>query len=468
MNMDLVGSGLEIDVGAVVLDIGIEYTKVGFSKQPYPKHILETPFYIKDSIRSSDMIGTTLIAQVFKDKETLQNEIEEFLKDIFILKTQIDAKNHTIVVCEQLIFPRTFMNALGQVLFERYRVQGVYFFLANVLPLYTTGLDTGIIVDSGFMHTSVSIVWQTVFTIQGLKHEYMGASNLEHKVKQLLYEDNPEQHEKITTKAIKDVMCKWLRVLTRQQNTKFNETEENITKMKQKFYYLNVKQDRKEFTLKVSYYTMVSAAEIFFTHYERSESQNMAWMVCDSILEAPNRILVVQNLILSGGVFMIPGLKKRLIEEIHYAIETIPKYSDLQSIQKYIKVEKWIYPANCLVWIGASMLACLNQEIDTFLITCKEYIEEYECQLPDRFGHWFLTCSRETEPEIEDKGEGEDAKEDRAIDDKFETPVTKRPLNYFNKEFEQMNNTRKESLYLAVTPYSTRGVGRPTRFQFPK
>jgi len=108
------------------------------------------------------------------------------------------------------------------------------------------------------------------------------------------------------------------------------------------------------------------------------------------------------------------------------------------------------------------MLACLNQEIDAFLITQREYIEEYKKELPDRFGHCFLTCSRKTEPENNEENEKE-----HAPDDKFQVPQTKRDLNYFNKEFEEMNKKRKETIYLAVTPYSTRGMGRPTRFQFP-
>lgn len=84
---------------------------------------------------------------------------------------------------------------------------------------------------------------------------------------------------------------------------------------------------------------------------------------------------------------MIPGFKKRLQQEIYHSIENCDEYNSMDYIKKYIKIEKCIYPSNLLTWIGASMLACLNEEIDTFLITRKEYIEDNKKQLPDRFGH---------------------------------------------------------------------------------
>lgn len=164
--------------------------------------------------------------------------------------------------------------------------------MANVLPLYTTGLDTGIIVDAGFIHTSVSVVNQTIFTIQGLKHEYMGSANLYHKLRQLLISDNPEKIDLVTDKVIQDVMAKCIRVLTKDQHEKFFDSEEKITKMKQKLYPISNKEGHYASGLYVSYYTMVSAAEIFFSQSERSETKNMAWMILDSLLEVPERLLV--------------------------------------------------------------------------------------------------------------------------------------------------------------------------------
>lgn len=103
------------------------------------------------------------------------------------------------------------------------------------------------------------------------------------------------------------------------------------------------------------------------------------------------------------------------------------------------------------------------------MITNSEFEGELKRKLPDRFGHTFVTCSRQTE--VEESTEEESGVEEGAPleDKKFEVPKTKRPLNYFNKEFEEMNKKRKEALYSAATPYSTRGIGgRARKFEFPK
>jgi len=80
--------------------------------------------------------------------------------------------------------------------------------LANILPLYTTGLDSGIIVDCGFIHTSISVVCQTIFSLQGNQHFYIGSSNLEYKLRELLKEDNKDHEDKISSKIVQQVLCK--------------------------------------------------------------------------------------------------------------------------------------------------------------------------------------------------------------------------------------------------------------------
>lgn len=238
------------------------------------------------------------------------------------------------------------------------------------------------------MHTSVSAVIHTIYSVEGMGHSYFGSAKLEHKIAEYLKEDNPEHHDLITNELVQQVIPKVLKVLSRKQFETFFKSEENIAKMKAKWLSLEG-IDEKYKNLKISYYSVVASMEIFFDQNGRSENINLAWMICNSLLSMnlTNRILACQNLILTGGLFMIPGLKKRLIEEIYYTIDNVQKYQELQSLKELIKIEKSIYPPNIQAWIGASLLSCLNQEIDLFLITRKEFEEELNCKLPDRFGH---------------------------------------------------------------------------------
>ena len=78
-----------------------------------------------------------------------------------------------------------------------------------------------------------------------------------------------------------------------------------------------------------------------------------------------------------------------------------------------------------MVWVGASILSSLNNEIDRFLITNEEYVDK-GCVIPDRYGEAFLFGSREGE--------------------------------YFNRDFEESLKIQKQILYSNTTPYSARSL----------
>lgn len=89
-----------------------------------------------------------------------------------------------------------------------------------------------------------------------------------------------------------------------------------------------------------------------------------------------------------------------------------------------------IFAQNSLVWVGASILSSLNNEIDRFLITQTEFVEKGE-KVPDRFGEAFLFGGQQKA----DNGE-----------------------LYFNKDFEENLKIQKQILYSNTTPYSARSL----------
>ena len=82
--------------------------------------------------------------------ERLHNEIEEFLTTLFYHVLKTNPKDKSIVICERLGSMRKLTEAIGYVLFKKFDVKGIFSLLSNVLPLYASGLDTGITVDCGF------------------------------------------------------------------------------------------------------------------------------------------------------------------------------------------------------------------------------------------------------------------------------------------------------------------------------
>jgi actin-related protein 10 len=82
-----------------------------------------------------------------------------------------------------------------------------------------------------------------------------------------------------------------------------------------------------------------------------------------------NRLRAAQNIMITGGSTMIPGFKKRLIQEIKALIQSNDEFEPLRSILQWIKVPELIYAPNICAWVGASILMSLGTDVDRFLLT---------------------------------------------------------------------------------------------------
>ena len=77
-----------------------------------------------------------------------------------------------MVICESFNSPRPFIESLGHVLFRCFNVKSIFFFLSNSLPLYTTGLDSGIIVDCGFQSAQILPIVRSRICPEALEVSY--------------------------------------------------------------------------------------------------------------------------------------------------------------------------------------------------------------------------------------------------------------------------------------------------------
>ena len=118
---------------------------------------------------------------------------------------------------------------------------------------------------------------------------------------------------------------------------------------------------------------------------------------------------------------MIPGFKLRIIQEMKYLIENYKEFKQLDSIKDLLKIPDNLFPPNCMQWVGASLVASLNSEIDRFMTNCDEFQSNGD-KINDRFGEAFLFATRD-EP-------------------------------YLNPDFEYRNQFAKHAIYTSGTPQS--------------
>ena len=72
---------------------------------------------------------------------------------------------------------------------------------------------------------------------------------------------------------------------------------------------------------------------------------------------------------------MVPGFKRRLLEELKNEAATNPIYEKLSKLADKFNILDSVNPPNIITFIGGSLLGCLNAEIERFVISKKEFEE---------------------------------------------------------------------------------------------
>jgi hypothetical protein len=77
-----------------------------------------------------------------------------------------------------------------------------------------------------------------------------------------------------------------------------------------------------------------------------------------------------------------------------HLIENCPEFQDLGQLKEIIHIPDCQYPPNCMAWVGASIVASLNTEIDRFYTTPEDFTKNGDT-LPDRYGEAYLFGTRD-------------------------------------------------------------------------
>jgi actin-related protein 10 len=164
-------------------------------------------------------------------------------------KPQDKSVERSVVIIENLMTPRPLINALAHVLLKSYGVRSVYFFLGNSLPLYVTGMDTGLLVDCGFQQTQILPIVRSRLCVEGFEVCYAGCGvNIEKELNYNIVYDNKESFKANSTTfnetgdvqysfpkdVLEDIKVRALQVMHREQRDEYLSSPENIEKMKKK------------------------------------------------------------------------------------------------------------------------------------------------------------------------------------------------------------------------------------------
>lgn len=191
----------------VVLDIGSRYSKFGFSGEPRPRAIVPSVSFSQPSTSylrldtaspSTDPynIGDTLWDLDFErcaddqlrrgKRALLLAQLTQLLRKAFTQHLMVDPKQRKVLVVENPMLPNAVKEMIYKVLFNNLQVPSVSFVPAPLLSLLAVGRITGLVLESGYLETTLMPVYYGRPLTSHLASSPRAGKQLNERLKRLL------------------------------------------------------------------------------------------------------------------------------------------------------------------------------------------------------------------------------------------------------------------------------------------
>jgi len=409
---------------AVVIDIGSAYTKCGFAGEAQPRHILPSQFKLlsgKEIPSISILLGSSNYTQ-----EEKKEALEVFLNLIYFHYLQTNPRERRVVLCKNLLAPHTFRAIATEIFIEKLKVPSLAFISTQTLCLVPLSKSIGLIVDCGFRETRVLPIYAGLPLAHAFQCVPLGGESIHKRLGQLLQDwsrvKNPFTNvseplfSPPPSKVLEEItasLCfvdpnvipqEEIHALPWPPNSKVAAKEEiqpqttesdasqTVTEQVESTKEKPVQQETKKLPQKKSSlqdnrhnqsivsYALESDKVLQVDLFVRSQSTNIlfegddegtsvASLVLDSLIKcAPDiRAELASSILLVGGASMIPGFKKRLINEISHLIQVSPSYEALKGLQQSFRFVESMFGPNYLGWLGGSIIGSLDSGVTSWI-----------------------------------------------------------------------------------------------------
>ena len=366
---------------SIIIDNGSYLTKNGFSGESKPKSIFKTvigyPKNFKQPVRIEDDITYHVGNEAIKQHEKLKlippieyrlinnwPALERIWKYTLYEDLKVDPKENPVLLTQSPLNFRANREKMQEIMFETFEVPSLLILDQSRLSLFASGRRTGLVVDLGYQTTYIVPLYEGYPLSHAIRRMDIGGKHITDYLIQLLQKKDVSIETFADKKAANEIKERFCFVAF-DLDEELKKSDKNL----------------KSFTLPGGETVKIGAEqflapEILFNPSKigmKLDPINM--VITDSIFncDIDLRQDLYDNIILSGGSSLFPGLKERLLIELHQ-----------QMIKNFdIHISASTNREN-LPWIGGSIISS-HEQYSKLWTTIKEYKEVGPYRKPTSF-----------------------------------------------------------------------------------
>jgi len=360
----------------LVIDNGTGLSKNGYAGEDQPRSVFPTligypkyqsimsdvDHYVREYYVGEEAMNLRgvlkLIYPIVHGMVTDWDAMEKIWHYTFHNDLRVNPSEHPILLTEAPLNPSSNREKFAEILFETFNVPAMYVSMQAVLSLYASGRTTGLVIDAGDGVIHIVPIYEGFAISHAISRIDIAGRDITEYLRRLLRTRGKaltSSAEKEIVRDIKERLC--YVALDPEKELKLAEKVSGMEKQ----YTL---PDGETLTIGPERFL---APEAFFNpsaigkeETPLDESIYNSVQLCDIDL----RKELYQNIVLSGGSTMFPGLKERLHKEL---TELVPENIEIRIVAPPER--------RYSVWIGGSILSSLKT-FQRLWVSRKEYQEQ--------------------------------------------------------------------------------------------